>query len=159
MLEYKGYIGEMLDDAMVAIEHDNRVLAGVLPKDYARPELDWVRLGRLIDMVGNVRVGDAEARSKDVLGRVYEYFLSQFAGAEGKRGGEFYTRGAWCGCWWRCWSPTAARCTTRAAGPRACSCSRWSSSGPTPPATATAAAGCRRRPGPTSRSRERIVAG
>ena len=84
-------IGEMLDDAMVAIEHDNPVLKGVLPKDYARPELDKVRLGQLIDMVGNIRVGDAEARSKDVLGRVYEYFLSQFASAEGKRGGEFYT--------------------------------------------------------------------
>ena len=84
-------IGEMLDDAMHAIEHDNPVLAGVLPKDYARPELDKVRLGQLIDMVSNIRVGDAEARSKDVLGRVYEYFLSQFASAEGKRGGEFYT--------------------------------------------------------------------
>ena len=84
-------IGEMLDDAMVAIEHDNPALTGVLPKDYARPELDKVRLGQLIDMVGNIRVGDAEARSKDVLGRVYEYFLSQFASAEGKRGGEFYT--------------------------------------------------------------------
>ena len=84
-------IGEMLDDAMHAIEQDNPVLAGVLPKDYARPELDKVRLGQLIDMVGNIKVGDAEARSKDVLGRVYEYFLSQFASAEGKRGGEFYT--------------------------------------------------------------------
>jgi len=84
-------IGEMLDDAMIAIEHDNPALKGVLPKDYARPELDKVRLGQLIDMVSNIRVGDAEARSKDVLGRVYEYFLSQFASAEGKRGGEFYT--------------------------------------------------------------------
>ena len=84
-------IGGMLDDAMAAIEHDNPVLKGVLPKDYARPEFDKVRLGQLIDMVGNIKVGDAEARSKDVLGRVYEYFLSQFASAEGKRGGEFYT--------------------------------------------------------------------
>ena len=84
-------IGEILDDAMVAIEHDNPALKAVLPKDYARPELDKVRLGQLIDMVGNIKVGDAEARSKDVLGRVYEYFLSQFASAEGKRGGEFYT--------------------------------------------------------------------
>ena len=84
-------IGEMLDDAMDAIEQDNSELAGVLPRDYARPQLDKVRLGQLIDMVGDIRVGDAEARSKDVLGRVYEYFLSQFASAEGKRGGEFYT--------------------------------------------------------------------
>ena len=84
-------IGGMLDDAMGAIERDNTSLKGVLPKDYARPELDKVRLGQLIDMVGNIKVGDAEARSKDVLGRVYEYFLSQFASAEGKGGGEFYT--------------------------------------------------------------------
>ena len=76
---------------MAAIERDNPALKEVLPKDYARPALDKQRLGQLIDMVGNIRVGDAEARSKDVLGRVYEYFLSQFASAEGKRGGEFYT--------------------------------------------------------------------
>ena len=60
MLEYKGYIGEMLDDAMVAIEHDNRVLAGVLPKDYARPELDWVRLGRLISGAEQRRGDDSD---------------------------------------------------------------------------------------------------
>ena len=84
-------IGVLLDNAMDAIERDNPALRGVLPKDYARPEFDKVRLGQLIDMVGNIRVGDSEARSKDVLGRVYEYFLSQFANAEGKRGGEFYT--------------------------------------------------------------------
>ena len=84
-------IGVLLDSAMDAIERDNPALRGVLPKDYARPELDKIRLGQLIDMIGNIRVGDTEARSKDVLGRVYEYFLSQFADAEGKRGGEFYT--------------------------------------------------------------------
>ena len=84
-------VGQTVDRAMAAIERDNPVLKEVLPKDYARPALDKQRLGQLIDMVGNVRVGDAEARSKDVLGRIYEYFLSQFASAEGKRGGEFYT--------------------------------------------------------------------
>ena len=63
----------------------------MLPKDYARPALDKQRLGQLIDLISNVRVGDEEARSRDVLGRVYEYFLSQFASAEGKKGGEFYT--------------------------------------------------------------------
>ncbi len=84
-------IGVMLDDAMEAIERDNPALNGVLPRDYGRPQLDKARLGQLIDMVGNIRVGDAESRSRDALGRVYEYFLSQFAGAEGKRGGEFYT--------------------------------------------------------------------
>ena len=84
-------IGTVVDDAMSAIENDNPSLKGVLPKDYARPGLDKQRLGQLIDMVSNIRVGDAESRSKDVLGRVYEYFLSQFASAEGKKGGQFYT--------------------------------------------------------------------
>ena len=84
-------IGRLVDDAMTAIEHDNSALKDVLPKDYARPALDKQRLGQLIDMISNIRVGDADARSKDVLGRVYEYFLSQFASAEGKKGGEFYT--------------------------------------------------------------------
>ena len=84
-------VGRLVDDAMAAIERDNSVLKDVVPKDYARPALDKQRLGQLIDMISNIRVGDADARSKDVLGRVYEYFLSQFASAEGKKGGEFYT--------------------------------------------------------------------
>ncbi len=84
-------VGETIDRAMEAIERDNPALKDVLPKNYGRPALDKQRLGRLIDMVGNIRVGDADARSRDVLGRVYEYFLSRFADAEGKRGGEFYT--------------------------------------------------------------------
>ncbi len=84
-------IGQLVDVAMVGIERDNPVLKDVLPKDYARPALDKQRLGQLIDLISNIQVGDKEARSKDVLGRVYEYFLSQFASAEGKKGGEFYT--------------------------------------------------------------------
>ena len=84
-------IGRLVDDAMAGIERDNRALAGVLPMDYARPSLDKTRLGRLIDLISNIQIGDEESRSKDVLGRVYEYFLSQFASAEGKKGGEFYT--------------------------------------------------------------------
>ena len=84
-------IGQAVDDAMAAIEHDNPSLKDVLPRGYARPALDKQRLGQLIDLVGNIQVGSADARSRDVLGRVYEYFLSQFAGAEGKKGGEFYT--------------------------------------------------------------------
>jgi len=84
-------IGKLIDDAMVAIERDNRSLKGVLPKDYARPALDKQRLGELIDLIGTIGLGDKENRSKDVLGRVYEYFLSQFASAEGKKGGQFYT--------------------------------------------------------------------
>lgn len=76
---------------MVAIEKDNPPLKGVLPKEYARPTLDKQRLGELIDLIGTIGLGDGESRSKDILGRVYEYFLSKFASAEGKGGGEFYT--------------------------------------------------------------------
>jgi type I restriction enzyme M protein len=84
-------IGKLIDDAMVAIERDNMTLKGVLPKDYARPALDKQRLGELIDLIGTLGLGDSENRSKDILGRVYEYFLAQFASAEGKKGGQFYT--------------------------------------------------------------------
>ena len=79
-------IGQIVDDAMVAIERDNPAIKDVLPKNYARQGLDKTRLGQLIDLVSNIQVGDAEARSMDVLGRVYEYFLGQFATAEGKKG-------------------------------------------------------------------------
>ncbi|HYO67518.1 MAG TPA: class I SAM-dependent DNA methyltransferase, partial [Archangium sp.] len=84
-------IGKLVDDAMVAIDRDNPGLKGVLPKDYARPDLDKQRLGALIDLISKIGLGDKESRGKDILGRVYEYFLSQFASAEGKRGGQFYT--------------------------------------------------------------------
>jgi type I restriction enzyme M protein len=84
-------IGKLLDDAMVAIEKENPTLKGVLPKEYARPALDKQRLGELIDLIGTISLGDKESRSKDILGRVYEYFLAKFAGAEGKGGGDFYT--------------------------------------------------------------------
>ncbi len=84
-------IGKILDEAMEQIEKENPTLRGVLTKDYARPSLDKQRLGQLIDLVNNIKVGDKDARSKDVLGRVYEYFLGRFASAEGKKGGEFYT--------------------------------------------------------------------
>jgi len=84
-------IGKLLDDAMVAIERDNPALKGVLPKDYARPALDKQRLGELIDLIGTIGLGDKANRSRDVLGRVYEYFLTRFASAEGKNGGQFYT--------------------------------------------------------------------
>ena len=84
-------IGTLVDDAMIAIEGENPRLKGVLPKNYARPGLDKQRLGELIDLIGTIGLGEQENRSKDILGRVYEYFLSQFASAEGKRGGQFYT--------------------------------------------------------------------
>ncbi len=84
-------IGTLIDDAMRAIEKDNESLKGVLPKDYARPALNKVMLGELIDLISGIALGAEGDKSKDILGRVYEYFLGQFAGAEGKRGGEFYT--------------------------------------------------------------------
>lgn len=110
-------IGTLIDDAMRAIEKDNESLKGVLPKDYARPALNKLMLGELIDLISGIEMGppttsedtapasplptgegpgvrgdtERNSRSHDILGRVYEYFLSQFAGAEGKRGGEFYT--------------------------------------------------------------------
>ena len=84
-------IGKLIDDAMQAIEAHNASLKGVLPKDYNRPALDKVMLGELIDLISGIAMGEAEDKAKDILGRVYEYFLGGFAGSEGKRGGEFYT--------------------------------------------------------------------
>ncbi len=84
-------IGKIIDKAMDEIEKDNPSLKGVLPKIYARPALNKQRLGELIDLIGTVALGDKESKSKDILGRVYEYFLGQFADAEGKKGGQFYT--------------------------------------------------------------------
>lgn len=93
-------IGKRIDGAMELIEKENRPLKGVLPKDYARPSLDQTRLGELIDLIGTIELvardeaglfGPKDHRSKDLLGRTYEYFLGKFASAEGKAGGEFYT--------------------------------------------------------------------
>ena len=84
-------IGKDVDDAMEAIEKENQSLKGILPKVYARPNLDKAALGGLIDLIGNIALGDEAAKSKDILGRVYEYFLGEFASLEGKKGGQFYT--------------------------------------------------------------------
>jgi len=84
-------IGTFVDGAMDAIEKENPSLKGVLPKVFARQNLDPTSLGGLIDLVGNIALGDAKARSADVLGHVFEYFLGEFALAEGKQGGQFYT--------------------------------------------------------------------
>ena len=84
-------IGSVVDAAMDAIEKENPILKGVLPKVFARQNLDPASLGGLIDLVGNIALGDAKARSADVLGHVFEYFLGEFALAEGKQGGQFYT--------------------------------------------------------------------
>ena len=84
-------IGKLVDDAMLAIESANTSLKGVLPKDYARPALNKQMLGELTDLISKIGMHEGADKSKDILGRVYEYFLGGFAGAEGKRGGEFYT--------------------------------------------------------------------
>ncbi len=84
-------VGKLLDNAMDLIELDNPSLRGVLPKTYARPSLDVRRLGELVDLISGIGLGTAEHREKDILGRVYEYFLGRFASYEGKGGGEYYT--------------------------------------------------------------------
>ncbi|MDB9446550.1 class I SAM-dependent DNA methyltransferase [Anabaena sp. CS-542/02] len=84
-------IGELIDQGMEAIEKENPSLKGVLPKEYGKPSLDKRLLGELIDLISTIGLGDAESRSQDILGRVYEYFLGQFASAEKKNGGQFYT--------------------------------------------------------------------
>jgi type I restriction enzyme M protein len=84
-------VGKLIDDAMIAIEANNARLKGVLPKEFNRPALNKVMLGELIDLVSGIAMHEEGAKAKDVLGRVYEYFLGSFAGSEGKRGGEFYT--------------------------------------------------------------------
>ncbi|RHO30989.1 class I SAM-dependent DNA methyltransferase [Roseburia sp. AM16-25] len=84
-------VGEIIDNAMEAIERENDSLKGILTKNYSRQELDKTRLGELVTLFTNIDVGTSAAQEKDVLGRVYEYFLGKFASAEGKLGGEFYT--------------------------------------------------------------------
>jgi type I restriction enzyme M protein len=84
-------IGKLIDDAMTAIENNNPSLKGVLPKDYNRPALDKIMVGELIDLISGIALHEEGGAARDLLGRVYEYFLGGFAGAEGKRGGEFYT--------------------------------------------------------------------
>jgi len=84
-------IGRIIDDTMLAIEKDNPGLKGVLPKEYARPALSAIMLGELIDLIAKIRLLAENGEAHDLFGRVYEYFLKEFAGSEGKRGGEFYT--------------------------------------------------------------------
>lgn len=84
-------IGEIIDNAMDAIEKSNDSLRGVLSKNYASPDLDKTRLGEVVDLISDIKLVNQQAKQSDVLGRVYEYFLNQFASSEGKKGGEFYT--------------------------------------------------------------------
>ncbi len=144
-------IGQLVDDAMAGIERDNPALKGVLPKDYARPALDKQRLGQLIDLISNIKVGDeAEPRRRTCSAASTSTSSRSSPAPRARRAASSTRRAAWSSCWSRCSSPTAAGSTTPAAARRACSCSRWSSSARTPRATATAA-----RPRPTSRSTAR----
>src|SRR5437762_1672373 len=84
-------IGKLIDEALRAIEKENPSIEGVLPKHYACESVDKRRLGELIDLIGTIGLADKVSRSKDVLGRVYKYFLGSFAAGEVKKGGQFYT--------------------------------------------------------------------
>ena len=143
-------IGRLVDDAMTAVERDNPALRDVLPKEYGRDALDKQRLGQVVDLVSNIRVGGVEAQADDVLGQVYEYFLEQFALAEGRKGGEFYTPRSVVRLLVEMLEPYQGRVYDPVVAPPGCSCSHWTSSAPTPRATATAAG-----PGATSPSTAR----
>ena len=130
-------IGKLIDEAMAEIEKANPGLKGVLPKDYNRPALDKVMLGELIDLVSGIGMGEPSDKAKDILGRVYEYFLGGFAGSEGKRGGEFYTPRSVVRVLVEMLEPIRAASTTRAAALAACSFSPRNSSKATAGASAT----------------------
>jgi type I restriction enzyme M protein len=130
-------IGTVVDEAMDALEKENTSLKGVLPKVFARQNLDPASLGGLIDLVGNIALGDAKARSADVLGHVFEYFLGEFALAEGKQGGQFYTPRSIVELLVNCSNPIKAGCLTPAVVRAACLCNRKSSSKNTRDASTT----------------------
>jgi type I restriction enzyme M protein len=130
-------IGRIIDDAMLALEACNASLKGVLPKDYARPAMNTIMLGELIDLISGIAMGQDADRSKDILGRVYEYFLGGFAGAEGKRGGEFYTPRSVVGVLVEMLEPYKGRVYDPCCGSGGCSCSRKSSCSPTADGSAT----------------------
>ena len=139
-------IGAVIDEAMRSIEKENKRLKDILPKNFARPELDKRRLGEVVDLFTNIQMVE-HGDSKDILGRTYEYCLSKFAEQEGKLAGEFYTPACvanlpsrrasspgnstpppvWCARWWKFCSPIMAGFTIPAAAAAACSCSRPSS--------------------------------
>src|ERR1017187_311665 len=86
VLNFDTQLGRGIDDAMGAVERENSTLKGVLPRDYARPSLDHVQLGGLVDVISNIGFNESAVKSKNVIGRVYEYFLGKFASAEGNVG-------------------------------------------------------------------------
>ena len=116
-------IGKRIDDALSLIETENPKLKGILDKRYARAQLPDGKLGALVDLVSTIGFGEDPSLARDVLGQIYEYFLGQFASAEGKRGGQFYTPASIAKRWWLFSPRTTARCMTPAAALAACSCS------------------------------------
>jgi type I restriction enzyme M protein len=124
-------IGQRIDAAMEAIEKENPSLKGVLPKNYARRELTAATLGGLIDTFSRDDLAAAEHSGLDVLGRVYEYFLAQFASNEGKNAGSSTRRVRWCRYWPTCFALTTGGCSIRAVAREACSCRPSTSWSPT----------------------------
>ena len=114
-------IGKVIDEAMRQIETENDKLKNILPKNFARQELDKRRLGEVVDLFTNVQMAE-KGDTRDILGRTYEYCLAKFAEAEGKNAGEFYTPA--CIVRSRSSSPTTGASTIRAAARAACSCSQ-----------------------------------
>jgi len=149
-------IGKDVDDAMVALERDNPRLKGALNKNYGRADLDKHRLGELIDLIGSIDLlpspsgrgaggeGRGSRHTQDLLGRVFEYFLTQFASAEGKNGGQFYTPSCVVRLLVEMLPPTKAASTIPPAAPAACSSSRKNSSKLTAASSATSASTARR---------------
>ncbi len=124
-------VGKLIDNAMDLVEMDNPSLRGVLPRNYSRPALDQRRLGELVDLIATIGVGASEHRERDVLGRVYEYFIGRFASAEGKGGGEFYTPRSIVKLLIEMIEPYQGRVSTLASALAACSSSRRALSKPT----------------------------
>lgn len=137
-------IGKLIDDAMQAIEAKNPQIKGVLPKDYGRPALDKVMLGELIDLISNIGLNEEVGKAKDILGRVYEYFLSQFAALRASGEGSFIRRDQSWASSSKCSNPLRAASTTRAADRAACSFNPKSSPRNMAVASATSRSGGRR---------------
>ncbi len=124
-------IGTVIDDAMRSIEKENKRLKDILPKNFARPELDKRRLGEVVDLFTNIQMIE-HGSERDILGNTYQYCLRKFAENEGKLAGEFLRPNAWSKHWWRCSNLSTGGCMTPVAAAAACSCSRPSSWRTTP---------------------------
>jgi type I restriction enzyme M protein len=121
-------IAKRIDDALEAIEGENPPLRDVLPRVYARAPLSPELMGSLVQTIAKIGFGHGVKQARDVLGRTYEYFIKEFAHAEGHRGGEFLRLDRWRVCWWKCSSRLRAVCSTPLAVPAVCSFSRRNSS-------------------------------